>query len=117
MKTKTWICLICGLLVVCLALSWWFLLPGEAATAEVWSDGALLYTLDLHIDRTVTVAGVRGINEITVENGKLAVTKADCPDHYCMARGWCSSGMQIVCLPNRLVIRFTAEQEIDGVAG
>ena len=34
-----------------------------------------------------------------------------------MHRGFCSGGMQIVCLPNRLVIEFVAEQEIDGVIG
>jgi hypothetical protein len=34
-----------------------------------------------------------------------------------MARGFCSGGTQIVCLPNRLVIEFLAEQEIDGIVG
>ena len=118
MKTKTWIFLISCLLAICLALSLWLFLPGNGASAaEIWSDGKLLDTLDLGIDRSLTVTCANGSNTVTVENGKIAVTQADCPDHYCMQRGWCSGGLQIVCLPNRLVIRFTAEQVIDGISG
>ena len=46
------------------------------------------------------------ISDIAVKDGKIAVTEASCPDHYCMQRGYCHSGAQIVCLPNRLVISF-----------
>lgn len=118
MKTRTWVILLGLLLVVCMGLGLWLLAPGEdAAMAEVWSEGELLYTLDLHVDQTKTVASGNGTNVITVENGKIAVTEADCPDGYCMDRGFCSSGAQIVCLPNRLVIKFIGQQPLDGVAG
>lgn len=118
MKTRTWVILLGLLLAVCLGLSLWLLAPGEdAAMAEVWSEGELLYTLDLHVDQTKTVVSGNGTNVITVENGKIAVTEADCPDGYCMDRGFCSSGAQIVCLPNRLVIKFIGQQPLDGVAG
>lgn len=118
MKTKIWIALIAALLAVCLGLSLWLLWPGENAVyAEVWSDGKLLHTLALSLDREITVQTDRGTNVITVKDGKIAVTDADCPDHYCMDRGFCAGGTQIVCLPNRLVIRLVGEQEVDGVAG
>ena len=118
MKTKLWIALIAAVLAVCAGLSIWLLWPGEdAAYAEVWSDGKLLHTLALSVDREVTVKTDRGTNVITVKNGKIAVTEADCPDHYCMERGFCTGGTQIVCLPNRLVISFLDDQEIDGVVG
>ncbi len=118
MKTKFWIGLIAGLLVLSLGLSAWLLWPGEdAAYAEIWSEGKLLYTLDLSVDQELTVKTEQGVNVITVHNGKIAVTNADCPDHYCMDRGYCSGGSQIVCLPNRLVIRFVDGQEMDGVVG
>lgn len=116
MKTKFWIGLIALLLMVSLGLSMLLLWPGEdAAYAQVWSEGKLLYTLDLRINREVTVATQRGSNTLTVKDGKIAVTHADCPDHYCMDRGFCAGGSQIVCLPNRLVIKFLAETEIDAV--
>lgn len=117
-KTKIWIALIAAILAVCLALSLWLMWPGaDAAYAEVWSDGELLHTLDLSVDRQIRVETAYGVNVVTVQAGKIAVTQADCPDHYCMQRGFCAGGAQIVCLPNRLVIRFVGAQEIDGVAG
>ena len=118
MKTKIWILLIAVLLAACIGLSIWVLLPGEGADyAEVWSDGKLLCTVDLRLDQEKTVSTEYGTNVITVKDGKIAVTQADCPDHYCMHRGFCDGGAQIVCLPNRLVIRFVGEQEVDGVVG
>ena len=81
------------------------------------SDGKLLYTLDLRVDQTRTVDSSFGTNVITVSGGKIAVTEATCPDHYCMKRGFCSGGAQIVCLPNRLVIRFGGTPEIDAAVG
>ena len=118
MKTKTWILLLSAVLAVCLGLSLWLLLPGEdAARAEVWSDGELLYVLELSVDQELTVRTDRGTNTITVKDGAIAVTAADCPDHYCMDRGFCTGGAQIVCLPNRLVIKFLGEQKIDSVVG
>ncbi len=118
MKTKTWIFLLAFALLICLGLSLWLLHPGQtAAWAEVWSEGKLLYTLALGEDRVVTVQTDAGINEITVQDGKIAVTRADCPDGYCMARGYCGGGVQIVCLPHQLVIKFVGEQTVDGAAG
>lgn len=119
MKTKTWIILFALVLLVCIGLSIPLLLPGEAAThAEISSRGEILKTVDLRIDQEFTVETAEGgHNVITVRAGKIAVTQATCPDHYCMNRGFCNSGTQIVCLPNRLVIRFLGEQTIDAVVG
>jgi hypothetical protein len=117
-KNRTWAILLCVVLAVCLIFSAVVLRPGEdAAAAQVWSDGELLFTLPLDTDQTRTVITHRGTNVITVRSGKVAVTEADCPDGYCMDRGFCSSGVQIVCLPNRLVIRFVGKTETDAVAG
>ena len=119
MKTKYWIILIAAILIVCTGLSAFFLLPGDAAaSAEIISEGTVVKTVDLRVDQQFTVTTKSGgSNTITVRNGSIAVTEANCPDHYCMHRGFCSGGTQIVCLPNRLVIRFLAEQPIDGVVG
>ena len=57
------------------------------------------------------------LKEMCRDKAMIAVTAATCPDHYCMHRGFCDRGTQIVCLPNRLVIRFLGEQNIDAVAG
>ena len=119
MKTKTWIILIALVLVLSMGLSIPLLFSGTPAThAEITSNGKLLKTVDLRIDQTFTVTTEKGgINVVTVQDGKIAVTEATCPDHYCMKRGFCDSGADIVCLPNRLVIHFTEAQEIDAVIG
>lgn len=118
MKTKTWIMLIGGILAVCLLLSVLLWLPREdAAYALVYSEGRLLHTLDLSVDRELTVTTDKGTNVISVLDGAVAVIRADCPDGYCMKRGYCRSGAQIVCLPHGLVIQFAQETDIDGVAG
>ncbi len=117
MKTKHWIFLLGGIVAVCLALSVAFLSGAGADFAEVYSDGKLLYTLDLRIDQEKTVQSELGTNVITVRDGKIAVTHADCPDGYCMKRGFCSGGAEIVCLPNQVIIRFQGQQEIDAAAG
>lgn len=107
MKTKYWILLIAALLALSLGLSLWLFAPrSRANSVKVYSDGKLLHTLDLSEDTTLTVTSDRGSNVITVKDGKIAVTEADCPDQYCQKRGYCSTGPSIVCLPNRLVLEF-----------
>ena len=118
MKTRTWILCITLAFLLCAGLSLWLLLPGAPADAvQVFSEGKCLYTLPLNTDTQVTVTTALGTNVVTVKDGKVAVTEADCPDHYCVKRGFCNSGAQIVCLPNRLVLEFTGGRSVDGVAG
>jgi hypothetical protein len=118
MKTTTWIAIIAAILLLCLGLS---LIPllfsTDAAFAQIRSDGQVIATVSLHKDQVLTVVGENGTNIVTVQGGKIAVTTADCPDHHCVNRGFCSSGPAIVCLPNRLVITFLGDTEIDGAVG
>ena len=119
MKTRTWILVFALILAICLGASIFFLMPGEASThAEISSHGSVVKTVDLRINQEFTVESGSGIyNVITVKDGKIGVSEATCTDHYCMKRGFCDSGTEIVCLPNRMTIRFLGQQEIDAVIG
>ena len=119
MKTRTWIVLFALILISCLGASFYFLMPGEASTlAEITSYGEVVKTVDLRIDQEFTIENENGgYNVITVQDGKIGVIEASCPDHYCMKRGLCNSGTEIVCLPNRMTIRFLGAQEIDAIIG
>lgn len=119
MKTRCWIMLLTVILIVCIGLSIPLLISGEAAAyAEIISDGQIMQIVDLNIDREIRITTDAGEkNTITVKDGKIGVTEASCPDHYCMDRGMCNRGTQIVCLPNRLIIRFKGAQLVDSVAG
>ena len=119
MKTRTWILIFALILIACVGASFHLLSSGEASIhAEITSQGQVIKTVDLRIDQEFTVEnGNGGYNVITVSNGKIGVSEATCPDHYCMKRGFCDSGTEIVCLPNRMIIRFLEQQEIDAVVG
>ena len=119
MKTKTWILIFILILIACLGTSFYLQKPGETSThAEITSDGQVVKTVDLRTNQVFTIERANGgYNVITIENGKIGVSEASCPDHYCMKRGFCNSGTEIVCLPNRMTIRFLGQQEIDAVVG
>ena len=118
MKSKHWGILLFCLVAVCLGLSLFFLSPGTPSElAEVTSRGQLICTLDLRVDQEFTVTDEAGSNVITVRDGMIAVTWANCPDGYCVDRGFCNSGSQIVCLPHGLVITFVGDSEVDFAVG
>lgn len=114
MKTRTWIWALGALFLISLVLS---LLPGARADqAEIWSDGVLVKTVSLSQEQSFVVRSQAGENTVTIRDGKIAVTRSDCPGGDCMAQGWQEGGRAIICLPNRLVIRFVADG-LDAVAG
>ena len=117
MKTRTWIILFAGVLVAAICSAWFLLPRGKAARAEIWSEGRLLEIVELFENRQLTVETEKGINIICIRDGKIGVIEADCPDGYCMKRGFCDGGSPIVCLPHKLVIKFVGDQEIDGLIG
>lgn len=118
MKTKTWILLISLFSLVCLALTAVFFLGAAAKnSAEVYSDGSLIMTLDLSKDGEYTVAYGEDWNTLIVQNGKVSVSSASCPSQDCVQHGAANSGAPIVCLPNRLVIQFTDQNALDALVG
>lgn len=118
MKTRTWILLFAALAVVCVTLSLFFFRAGDASRyAEVYSDGELVLTLDLQIDGTYYVGTAERWNNLTVENGKLSVSEASCPSQDCVRHPPSDSGAPIVCLPNRMVIKFVENAGYDALIG
>ena len=79
---------------------------------EIVQDGSVIRRLDLSQakDQTIEIQYDGRSNFIEIENGKIRVSKADCPDHTCVNMGWLDSSVPIVCLPNHLVIQFAGRQ-------
>jgi hypothetical protein len=119
MKTRTWIILFALILIGCIGASFYILMPSEASDyAEITSHGQVVKTVDLRVDQEFTICPADDHwNTIIVKDRKIGVAEASCPDHYCMKRGFCNSGTEIVCLPNRMTIRFLGTQEIDAIIG
>lgn len=86
---------------------------------QIVQDGAVLYRFDLSTaeDQTLDIEYDGRINTVQIENGKIRVLSANCPDHTCVRMGWLESGaLPIVCLPNHLVIEFTdADSSADAI--
>lgn len=110
------ICLIIVLCVIFFSLLG-ILLVSRASGGDVaciYSNGELVRTIDLKAENeiTFTVSSANGgYNVISVKNGSISVTDADCPDRICVHTGAVSDGVQpIVCMPNKLVIRIEARR-------
>ena len=118
MKSKYWIGLLALVLAASLGLSVFLMAGGESAKLAEIKNGDTRFTVVLAEDQEFTLQSPDGgFNTVTVRNGKIAVTDADCPDRYCVKQGFCNSGVDIVCLPHGLVIRFLDDSGIDGAVG
>ncbi len=86
---------------------------------EILQDGELLYTFDLSraADQLLKLEYHGSGNRVQIQNGRIRVLDAECPDQTCVHMGFLSdTGLPIVCLPNRLVIQY-ADMEVDGATG
>ncbi len=81
----------------------------ENPQAEIYSEGKLIYRLSLSEATEFTVTTDSGNNTITIADGKISVTAADCPDKVCVNTGAVSGGnIPIICLPHKLEIRIVS---------
>ena len=90
----------------------------ESSLAEIYQNGEKIKTLSLDEAQTFFVEGMY-TNEVTVENGKIAITHSDCPGGDCVRSGSIKApGRSIVCLPNKVEIRIVGQgDDVDFVVG
>lgn len=90
-----------------------------SSTVQILQDEKVLYTIDLSTaeNQTIKIDCEGGSNTVEILDGKIRVKEADCADNTCVKMGWLEGGVPIVCLPHRLVIRFTENSDVDAVAG
>jgi hypothetical protein len=93
---------------------------GAGEDALVESGGEIVARLPLDREESVTVRGAVGSVVVTVREGRVAVTRADCPNHVCVRTGWKEhSGDVVVCAPNRIVVVIVGRTGVrpEGVTG
>ena len=93
-----------------------------SAAARITRDGVLLEEIDLdRVDEpyTFVLEDGSGRNTVQVEQGRIRISEADCPDQVCVNRGWISDGtVPIICLPHKLIIEIVGDEgALDGGAG
>ena len=94
-----------------------FLFPG-GDTVNVTVDGREKAIMHLSQNGEVFVEGPAGGLTVKVENGRVFVTQAHCPDKLCQKmHSVGSGGGSIICLPNRCVVKVEREGGADAVTG
>ena len=102
------------LVVSASAAIWLFSHPNSGKTAKIYVDGELVRTVDLGASDAFDLETKYGVNRIRVEDGRICVEEADCPDRTCVKMGWRSDDVvPIACLPHHLVIRIEADAPDD----
>ena len=111
-KTRKLLYLAVGaVLVTAAVLSVIVLRHSDRVLVEIVQDGTVIQTLDLRsaADQEIRIESPDGksYNLVTVSEGRIKVSEAGCPDQTCVHMGALKSdSMPIVCLPNKLIIRF-----------
>ena len=98
-----------------------FLFPANRTqVAEILVNGEIIKTISLRegYKQEMRIGGTEHYNIIEVENGRIRVRDADCPDQVCVRTGWVKTApQQIVCLPYRVVVRVVSLQNITDIDG
>lgn len=100
--------------VILIAAAAYFLMQGKdsGGTAVVSCEGKTVAEIPLDRDGVYPLEGFD--MELTVKDGKICVSKSDCPDKICEKTGFISGSRQsIVCLPNRVSVRIITNTESD----
>lgn len=91
-------------------------LPG-GETVEIYLDGSLYAEYDLSDTRDIVISTEKGTNTVKIENGKVFVTDADCPDKLCEKSRISRVGARIICAPHGLVVIITGKSDVDATTG
>lgn len=80
----------------------------ETQDISLYKDGSFVKKLDLKNDTVYTVPETA--YTIEIKDQKAYVISTDCPDKTCEKMHITKEGGSIVCLPNRIVIKLSDEE-------
>jgi hypothetical protein len=67
-------------------------------------------------DTVLVIPGPLGDTKVIIEDGKVWVEEATCPQKICKRQGKIAlPGQSIICLPNRIVITIKGDKQPDAV--
>ena len=90
---------------------------GGGAYCEILCGGTVT-RYPLTDERTIPITHDGYTLSVTIANGTVSVTSANCPDRVCVQSGEISStGCVIVCVPAEVIVRIVGAEEADYVAG
>ncbi len=117
MSKKYFIALAALLVIAAAGIAAWFVMKNaerDDPTAEIIQDGKVLKTVPLSENAEFIIKCDGGYNTVSVKDGAVMISAADCPDQVCVRTGAISGGaVPIVCLPHRLEIRVVNGEGVD----
>ena len=117
MKKADWI--IIGTVIVIVGILCLFLYGPNAHTGDyvqIEIDGQISEVCSLSEDAEKIIDTENGSNTLVIQDGKVFISDADCPDKICVHHQPISrNGESIICLPHRVVVTVvkSSGDEID----
>ena len=110
-QTKIILCITAAVLLAALVLSLLVLRQSQRTLVEIVQNGTVIQTIDLNTaeNQSIRIDSPDGssYNIVTIHDGTVCVSEAGCPDQTCVHMGQLKSdNLPIVCLPNKLIVRF-----------
>lgn len=95
-------------------LVFWFLTHRNSLTGyvEVYKDGRLITVLKQDIRYELKSDG-KHIMDIVFDGKRVHVENSDCPLKICEKTGEVGPNGVIVCIPNKVVVRFVGKNDVD----
>ncbi|MBO4234959.1 MAG: NusG domain II-containing protein [Firmicutes bacterium] len=84
----------------------------DTNTVVVKVDGKVYGTYSISKDQTIKIEKDDHYNLIEIKDGKVKMAESNCHNQLCVKQGAISSGnMPIVCLPNRVIVNISGEED------
>ena len=119
MKHKTLAFILLTIILICTIITAISYLKKDGSIATISVDGEIVYEISINSVNTpyeIPVEKDGKHNVILVENGKISMKSANCPDKLCVRQGSISStAYPIVCLPNKVIIKIEGDVPLDEV--
>ena len=83
-------------------------------TVYIYYNSELYKTASLNEDQEINI---NNTNTLVIENGCVYMKSATCPDKLCINQGKISdSSKNIICLPNKIVVKVDKASQIDAIS-
>ncbi len=90
----------------------------DEKVAVITVNGEEFKVVDLTQEQSFDITTEHGKNTVMVKDEQIYMKDADCPDKLCVRHGKLQNKYDaIVCLPNKIIIDYKNEADIDAVSG
>lgn len=102
-------------IILILIISFIFILPRHkgGSKVEVYENGKLIHSVSLHKDQVIKIEGKLDIH---IEKGFVYIKNSTCPDKLCQKHKINKVGGQLICLPNKIIVKIVGNAKVDVIS-